>query len=193
MARYGMQRSPEMARAIETLRAGKTRSQRDQAFLEKAIMTGAQAGLTFTAGAFKAGESERLQAEQVRKDKAEKVAGALKSAPLPPPSPPVVDPNQDEYGMQRTLGTPHAPAGPDRSAMMNNAVMNGAERAVANQKLNSSANMTTLDGYDTPEGLRKKDNGAGQISRDIGTAQSLMSEGNQMDGGMLQSLRKAPR
>ncbi len=191
MARYNMQRSEEMARAIHNLRIGNTKGQIDRALMDKIIVTGAQAGLGAVGHVMEGQSSEALQEKQRNEQRARAAAGALKSAPLPPSTIPKENYSVDEYGLPRQMG----PGGPGYDKQMNSAVQGGnpdwlkskAEEADNNQALNMAAAGANIGGYRTPAGAEASDADSDMRAANLQTGKNILDSTEHM-GGMMSSL-----
>lgn len=192
MARYEQRRSGDMARAIATLRAGKSRGQQNRALMDKIMFTGAQTAIGAMGHAAQGAESSALQREQADNDSKRGIMSrAIQSQTVRVGNEARIGKEAQQYAAPDYAGDPAADGRPvpqwlkeeqDGAAHVDMSLAGSS--ALANQRANASATNTTFGGYDTPDGIKNRNDNADMLTRDIATARAGIDEG----GGMQRSL-----
>lgn len=187
-----MRRSEDMARAIANIRAGNTRGQKNQAFMDRAILTGATATIGAMGHAAEGAESKRMQED--RADEASKrgiMERAISQQTARAGNEARIGKESEQYASADYTGNPETDGRPvpqwlkdDQGASQTPyAIPEQASGALASQRLNSSAGDAQFGGYNTAVGLANSADAEGKLTRDIARAK----------GGMMGSLDRVPR
>ncbi len=174
--------SPYMQQLIKDIKEGRTPGQQRRAFNDKVLMGGVQAGLMGMVGGGNALTSY-WHDQDIRKRTAEqKDAANMKAA------------SAAGGARMMTHDDPYDAQGPELDAaknlpsymkQMDSSVLAG--NALADQKLNASAENVPMGGYTTPNGRATHQDDADRLARDIDTSNQMMQT-----GGMMNSLPRNP-
>jgi len=196
MSRFEMRKSADMERAIQALRTGQTRSQKDRDFAIKVAGAGGIAALTGAAGYLQGRESDQLQERQASKAQ---MSGAIESQTkerdrllqAPGDYKSYDDGSHEgpewlrggkapERGKDWFPSEPHEDQGPVELSL-------ATDEYERNQDLNSAAAGATIGGYLTPEALNSHDLESDERAADMNNGKNLIRAAGVM-GGMSRSL-----
>ncbi len=175
-----------MAQAIAALRAGQTKPQRERAFLDKVLLTGAGTAIGTVGHLIDAKESTDLQANQ---KKAGIMRDAIRDQSKLSGEQDAIRKNSQQYASPDYAG----PSAMDERygqppAWLTQHIQSEANGALDNQSTNAGAAGVAVGGYDTPDGIANTANTAGQQAHDYAEFKNIAAT-----GGMMNSLPRVQR